>query len=34
MEKRKAFVGTLERMLTSIMLDNWKEHVKMKKSLR
>ena len=34
MEKREAFVGTLERMLTGIVLNNWKEHVKMKKSLR
>ena len=33
-ERRRAFVGSLERMLVSSMLNNWKQHVKENKALR
>ncbi|PFX20450.1 Cyclin-dependent kinase 11B [Stylophora pistillata] len=33
-ERRRAFVGSLERMLVSSMLNNWRQHVKEKKALR
>ena len=33
-ERRRAFVGSLERMLVSSMLNNWKQYVKENKALR